>query len=453
MSAVTLPSPLPSTLPSPTPLAVIQGLELRGQQLMGVLNTGAAALVDVVVDALECEAWAGYGIRSPEHWAALRFGLSPARAGRLVAAARALPRLPACRAAFTAGELSEDHVATIVGAEVQPFHDTQVADLARYLTVGQLRHALSALPVPPGSSEHSSDGDSPDEPPAPPRRPRTFVRRAWREDGTWDLHAVLPPAVGALVDKALEAAIDKLLRARYGSDADPALRHKISALDALEHVAKVALDAMDPATAKHPDRTPSERYMVNIHLDAKSGAARLHLGPALPPAVRDHLAGDALFRTWITDLYGNVNLGRAKRSVDAKLRTVVEHRDGGCAVPGCHATHGLRIHHIKWWSKGGRSDSANLVALCPLHHRLVHRGDFRIVSADGGPVDADHGVVFVDRHGRDIAHRPPPPVHAPPATAAGDAGLPPPQWTNRSGERIHWDCLVWMPFPSDVNNN
>jgi len=47
-------------------------------------------------------------------------------------------------------------------------------------------------------------------------------------------------------------------------------------------------------------------------------------------------------------------------------------RDGGCRVPGCAQVRWLHIHHLRHWTRGGRTDPGNLFALCPAHHRMVH---------------------------------------------------------------------------------
>src|SRR5829696_8535320 len=131
----------------PYSVDVMDALEERGAAAVGALNAASAELVAVIADALVCEAWRGFN--SPEHWIAVRFGLGPQRARRYVAAARALAVLPECRAAYGNGEISEDHVATIVNARVTAHHDREVLELARAATVGQLRHALKTLPRAP----------------------------------------------------------------------------------------------------------------------------------------------------------------------------------------------------------------------------------------------------------------------------------------------------------------
>ncbi len=90
---------------------------------------------------------------------------------------------------------------------------------------------------------------------------------------------------------------------------------------------------------------------------------------------------------------------------------VVERRDGGCAVPGCTATHWLTIHHLWHWEDGGPTDTWNLITLCPAHHRAIHRGEYTIA---GNP-DHPDTLTFIDARGSPIGrHHPPNPPPTPP---------------------------------------
>src|ERR687892_2363284 len=85
-----------------------RSLEDRVADTVGGLNVASAELVGLVSEALAMNAWEGAGIRSPEHWVAWRCGVTGARARRLVALARGLRALPACRGRFAVGGVSED---------------------------------------------------------------------------------------------------------------------------------------------------------------------------------------------------------------------------------------------------------------------------------------------------------------------------------------------------------
>jgi hypothetical protein len=64
---------------------------------------------------------------------------------------------------------------------------------------------------------------------------------------------------------------------------------------------------------------------------------------------------------------------RMTRTVTKAKRRLVYARDGQrCAVPGCHYTHGLDIHHLVFQANGGKHHLSNLILLCSVHHQLLH---------------------------------------------------------------------------------
>ena len=106
-----------------------------------------------------------------------------------------------------------------------------------------------------------------------------------------------------------------------------------------------------------------------------------------------------------------VDLGRKTRVIPDRLRRIVLRRDGGCVVPGCGATRGLEIHHRIHWQDGGRTDAANLVAICKAHHRAHHHG---LLNIHGDPYD---GLTFTNADGKPICAKAP----MTPADSSGDA--------------------------------
>ncbi|ALJ20951.1 HNH endonuclease [Microbacterium sp. No. 7] len=74
-----------------------------------------------------------------------------------------------------------------------------------------------------------------------------------------------------------------------------------------------------------------------------------------------------------------LDLGRATRLFTRAQKHAITERDGGCV--GCGAPPGrCHVHHLTWWSHGGRTDLSNGVLLCAgCHHRLHDDGwDIRI---------------------------------------------------------------------------
>lgn len=138
--------------------------------------------------------------------------------------------------------------------------------------------------------------------------------------------------------------------------------------------------------------------------EASVGAAlSVHLGPRLPAALRSLVLCDPTMRAVEHRGGVPVNLGRRTRVVTARLRRLVEHRDGGCIVPGCSATVGIEIHHITHWEQGGATDTHNLASLCRRHHRLHHLDQLHIAGNADHPPGTPGALTVTDRWGRPLA--------------------------------------------------
>ena len=365
-------------------------LEAEVAQVCGVANATAGRLVSLIADVLATRSWEGADILSPAHWVGWKCGVSAKRACRLVSMARRLPELPETRAAFQAGELSEDQVALIC-RHAPASADASVAEFARHATHSQLSRVLS---------KYVFESDEKTEP-EPERRRVDFGHD---DDGWWRCWGVLGSEEGAKVQRAME-----LERERRKLD---------SWADALVAVAERCL-AADHATRGHHD---AQTVVVHVRQD---GGGHLHLGPGLPDAVLRHLGCDGRVKTLEHDHRGvALSVGRASRIVPERTRLAIEERDRGCRVPGCDHTAWLQVHHIVHWLDGGPTDTWNLVALCSHHHRLHHQGNF---SIEGNADDPD-GLIFTDRKGRRLmgCGRPAPP---------GDTVITG-NWTPPSGERL-----------------
>src|SRR4051794_2820403 len=139
-------------------------LEAELAVVCGQLNRVSARLVALTARAIECEGWAGSGIRSVEHWLVLRAGLSPGRAAAVGLMARRAGGLPGGVGAFAAGRLSVDQVAVV--ARHAPSHvEASVAELAVSASVPQLGRVLSRYSFDPPTGE--DPGTDPDPSPDP----------------------------------------------------------------------------------------------------------------------------------------------------------------------------------------------------------------------------------------------------------------------------------------------
>lgn len=271
---------------------------------------------------------------------------------------------------------------------------------------------------------------------------RRLVSMGYGDDGAFWCSIKLPGDEGALFERGLTEARNVEFRERHPDAGDDAAveTRGVTWADALLRLVETGLSALDTATAA--GRPPSERTQVVVHVDAEGETPpRLHLGPVLPQPIADHLSCDATIRYLLLRDGVPVARGRRERTVAAGLRIVIEDRDQSCRVPGCGHHRWLHIHHLVHWRDGGATDPANLLALCPVHHRMVHKG---LLVITGDPSRAD-GLRFFDDRGRELlpARPQPPPAGTPPAAAAVAYGLPEPGWNHPLGERLDGRWLSW----------
>jgi hypothetical protein len=130
---------------------------------------------------------------------------------------------------------------------------------------------------------------------------------------------------------------------------------------------------------------------VTVSLDdlvAGAGHAFLDdVDEAISAATAAEVACDAGYRLHVTGAKGQpLFQGDRKRYFTAAQRRSLAVRDGGCVWPQCTSppswTH---AHHVIPVSEGGPTDIDNGALLCPYHHHLLHRGEYRMRMRDGLP--------------------------------------------------------------------
>jgi len=394
-------------------------LEAEMAEVAGVVNAAQGRLVALVADGLSAGLWQQGGVQSPAHWLTWQLGISGARARRLLALARRAEGLPATMEAFTGGKLSLDQAA-VIARHVPAGHEASAARLARRCTVRQLSRALGKYAFDP------PEGESPTPASADPER--RHVAFGARDDGRWHLDAELPADEGAVVELALVSAHQRLF-AETSGDGEAA---HVTWADAFLSVAEASLTTSE---ARLPG---AGRCMIYAHLEAdpidpaSPGTLSLHLTGPLPSELRRLLECDASIRPVITCAGRPVNVGRSMRIVPDRTRRLVEHRDGGCAIPGCGSTRFLQIHHITHWEDGGDTDTSNLVALCRRHHRLHHMGALEVTGDADRPPSHPGALRFADERGSPVG-----PAATPRPPRALPAAAP---YRHPTGERIqcHW---------------
>jgi hypothetical protein len=125
----------------------------------------------------------------------------------------------------------------------------------------------------------------------------------------------------------------------------------------------------------------ADRYTVHIVVEHDQGCL-LGADP-LAEAEWQRIACDCGTVIHHHDPHGlPLTLGRRQRTWSTAQRRAVTIRDSGrCRWPGCPNTH-VDIHHLRPWSQGGTTDTANGILLCPGHHTRIHQGFKAMGRAD-----------------------------------------------------------------------
>ncbi|MBX7448037.1 HNH endonuclease [Mycolicibacterium sp. 3033] len=383
-------------------------------ELTGQRNAIDARIVQITAEIDRDELWAAAGARSTAGWVAWKAGVSPSRAQTIAAIAARYDEFPECVEGLAQGRFSVDQVG-VIAEHGLPGSDSHFATMAQSATVTQLRTALKMQPKPAPEPEPEPDDDG-EEPVTVDPGPQVSISSRSDEQYTyWQI--TLPHVENAAFEAALASHRDALVTDWTAADPDGRASMPGNAAAFLRLV-NASWDA-EAASRPHGQRTT-----VVVHVDVSEKIAALHLGPVLPDSDRRYLTCDATCEVWFRRDGQTIGASRSTRTVNRRLRRVLEHRDRTCVVPGCGATRALHAHHLVHWEDGGPTELWNLALVCPYHHRAHHRGLITIT----GPADQ---LVVTDAAGRTLtsASLARPPTRPPPDVAP----CPGP-----TGERAQW---------------
>lgn len=325
------------------------------------------------------------------HGEAARFvQVGTATVPRLMLTGEDLPALyPHVGRALAAGRIGKDAAAAIISMldEVAPrVHPDDLDKAERILAAQAADLTLDALRkvIVRAEAYLDPDGVEPKE-----EELRESASVSVRQDRSGRIHiaAKLDPARAAPVVTAIEALVAEELNAQSDDGARRSRSIGQMQADALVTVFEhyLGCDEKD---------TPLRGATVIVRVNEKDLVAGSGFGiidgidqPVSIGTVR-RMAGDGELVGWIMSEGREVlSWGRHKRLFTAAQRRILVERDGGCV--GCGAPPGrCRAHHIRWWSRGGRTDLSNGVLVCDgCHHRIHDNGwDVRV---DGTGIDAE----------------------------------------------------------------
>ena len=228
------------------------------------------------------------------------------------------------------------------------------------------------------------------------RQRRNARARSWVDnDGMWNLSAKFDPLTGVRIASRIDAMVQAIFGEHVPDECpeDPVEKQQYLAAQA---VAKLLLDeALDSsdhdsgpdhrATNKQRPARPGPgkpEFVAVIDADApgRDGPhVEFSIPVEVPARVLADLAGDAdvhavVVRNGIV-LYapGQLDLGRTTRLANRAQRRALRGLYSGCSIPGCTVGYDrCKLHHIIWWSHGGRTDLSNLLPVCSHHHTKIH---------------------------------------------------------------------------------
>jgi 5-methylcytosine-specific restriction endonuclease McrA len=458
--------------PGPVPL---ERLEAQICELAGHLAAATCRFLVLLGDFDARRGWASWEMNSCAEWLSWKCQMSSGTAREHVRVARSLRDLPVIRAEFGAGRLSYAKVRALTRIAT-PETEQGLAEIAGPMTGNQLERFARA---------HRQVSHADDE------AARVRQRLTWRfeDDGSLSGTFRLPPLQAALVLQALRAAAGDLehphddagVPAETAAGQPPAASapeprtvtsHNLA--DALVVIAEAFL-AGKIAAADNPDvyqvivhvgtgvRTPGDPADgadgqqggkppdVSAETRRADGApghpadpARCHVedGPAISVATAERLACVAALSWMRHDHDGTLlDVGRRRRRPTAALRRAARERDHcRCRYPGCESRR-VDLHHIQYWSNGGRTSLKNLISLCKRHHMLVHERGYLIAAVPGG------GFTFCRPDGTVIPSSPALPDTDGAIDRCHDADITPdtivPAWY---GERLDLDYAIYTCF-------
>ena len=183
-----------------------------------------------------------------------------------------------------------------------------------------------------------------------------------------------PASDAALIDGLLKGPLTRPV-----PEADGSPDHRSASQRAYDaHLTVLNRGLSNPGA---PPSTGRASVMLTLQADpvtgTPTGAAFTATGQVLDagPAGRFACLGDVT-PVVLGEHRQPIDLGLTQRLATPGQFKALMVRDGRCTYPGCTVPGTwCDAHHVRWWSRGGRTDMDNLALLCPRHHTLVHDKD------------------------------------------------------------------------------
>jgi len=251
------------------------------------------------------------------------------------------------------------------------------------------------------------------------RQRRATTMSSWTDnDGMWNLRAKFDPLSAVTLNRRIENMVDTLFAEQTPDSCpkDPVEKQKhLKALALVRLISEGAVideGSPSPATGRTDPAEPRvhvgssaathggevslpraiggtgggrPEILAVIDADQPNGSGGPEIDWGLPVEIppriiaelvgadEANIVGVVVRHGVVLHAPGELNLGREARHANRAQRRALRAMYASCAIPGCR-THFTRckIHHIIWWSDGGRTDFDNLLPVCVHHHHKIH---------------------------------------------------------------------------------
>ena len=353
-----------------------RGLEERITEIWGHINAATYQFLRLVAEYDAKEGWGWHGCADCAQWLNWQCGIGKVAAREKVRVAKALGALPEISASFEKGEISYSKVRAMTRIAT-PENETVLLNIALHGTAAHMERIVRQY----RRVERIEEARLAEE----LHRDR-YLHYRYDDDGSFMIEARLPPEVGALFRKSIEAAEEVLYQEDRENDVSAETSAGARRADALALLA-------ERFSANEAERAgSSDRFLVTVHIDQNalsdqgdSTRSELEQGPALAVATARRLGCDGPLIGLVEDQnLEPLSVGRKTRAIPPALKRALASRDGGCRFPSCNRARFTEGHHIKHWADGGETKLSNLITLCRYHHRLLHEGGFGLRATDDG---------------------------------------------------------------------
>lgn len=380
-----------------------QELEKELTQHTANLNAANCKQVLLIAEFDRRRAWAHEGVRSCAHWLNFQCGIALGAAREKIRVGHALALLPQTREAFEVGSLSYSKARAITRVAT-PQNESTLLNIARYGTASHVETTVRLYRKEQNRNAAATAHDS--------RQLNTH----WNEDGCLILKACLPPEEGAVVLRAIEAAMETLKTEQKEAkdvSAETSKYYENEVIRERKRRRADALVSMAEALLQNntTDTHTADRYQVVVHVDeavlsnATDSSADgkpdsyIENETGLPVDTVRRLSCDCKLVACVEKGGEPMSIGRRSRTIPTAIRRALYIRDGICQFPGCGCNKHLHAHQIVHWANGGETSLENLVEVCHYHHKLLHEGGYTAWRHNGT-------MLFFDTAGQRVSHIP-----------------------------------------------